>query len=442
MSQTILIEPDAQLQKIFNLNLNTYAATDVVLRDNAQDTIALLSILPSIDLIITSSQVQDEKTAVLIHQYLKENNLDIPMIVTGDCRELVGDVLVLKSPISWEVLVKHAAKTLGVEREEIQREAEQKYVPIATHYFYDIDHTPCDVFIRIKKGDHSYQFVKRLHAQDSFTPQDIQKYEKQGLQAFYVTKDFQQYFVTFVTNNLIQQLEKKELDLNKRIELNANAYEIVKDQINFVGIDESTAQLADSCIESMVTSIQQAPALATLLKKLFSNKISYAYQHAHLVCVIGDFILSKQKWYDKKHLETFAVASFFADITLKSPKQIQINTSAELAASDLDDGQRQAVINHAFDAAELIQDYPKSDHHIENLILHHHGSEDGSGFPKEPSEEINPLAKVFIVADAFVKMMLSPDAPKNKKDILAILYAQYTAASYQKIIKVLENKID
>lgn len=39
MSQTILIEPDEGLKKIFTLNLTTYALTYVVDRTNAKDTI-------------------------------------------------------------------------------------------------------------------------------------------------------------------------------------------------------------------------------------------------------------------------------------------------------------------------------------------------------------------------------------------------------------------
>ncbi|MEX1099208.1 MAG: hypothetical protein WEB87_02210, partial [Bacteriovoracaceae bacterium] len=298
MSQTILIEPNDKLKKIFTINLNTYAATDVVDRENAEDTIALLEILPTISLIVTKAEVDSEKTAIKIHHFLKEKNLDIPMIILGECKELTGDVLTLKEPIGWEVLIKHAADILGVKEEEVKEKIQPAFIPIRSYFFYDIDHTPCDVFIRIKKSDNSYQFVKRLHAQDGFTIDDIKKYETQGLKHFFIPKDFQQYFVTFVTNNIIQELERDDLDLGKRLATNSNAYEIVKDRIESVGLDDTINQLADSCIDSMIKAVKDAPSLAGLLKQLFSNKISYAYQHAHLVCVMGDFILSKQTWYE------------------------------------------------------------------------------------------------------------------------------------------------
>ena len=442
MSQTILIEPNDKLKKVYSINLNTYAATDVVDRRNAEDTIELLSILPSINLIISRAQVGEEKTALRIRNFLKERNMDIPMIVLGECKELAGSVLSLKEPISHQVLVEHAAQTLGIKEQELKQKVLPAFIPLQAYYFYEIAHTPCDVYIRIYKGESGYQFVKRLHAQDSFTQEDIAKYEKQGLTHFYIPKDFQQYFVNFVTNNIIQQLEKEDLDFGERLETNSAAYEIVREQIAQVGLDESLGQLAQSCIQSMVTSIKHSPTLSSLLKKLFSNKIGYAYQHAHLVCVVGDFILSKQTWYESKHLELFTIVSFFSDITLKSQEQIRVNTMEELEQSKLSDEQKQSVLGHAKDASEIIMEYPGHTAAIQEIIQQHQGKEDGHGFAQNPSDELHPIAKVFIVADAFVKTMLDPKMPKNKKDILAILYAQYTNPSYQKIIRVLEQKID
>ena len=442
MSQTILIEPSEKLKKIYSLNLNTYASTDVVDRENAEDAIALLSILPSISLIVVRAKVGEENTAVAIHNFLAQRQLDIPVIVLGDCKELEGQTLVLKDPVNWENLIKHAAQALGVEEKEAQKKVQPAFVPVEINYFYEIGHTPCDVYIRIKKNDGNYQFVKRLHAQDSFNAEDIQKYEQQGLTHFYLTKDFQQYFVNFLTNSIIKELERADLELGARLATNSNAYQIVQERIAEVGLDDAVSQLADSCIESMVKSIQESPTLATLLKKLFSNKISYAYQHAHLVCVVGDFILSKQKWYEKKHLDLFTLVSFFGDITLKTPKQIRINTMIEVEASGLSDEHKQAVLGHAADAAEIIMEYPSSTPTIQEIIRQHHGCRDGHGFSASPDDDLHPMAKVFIVADAFVKIMLDPEMPKNKKEILSILYAQYTNPSYEKIIKVLEQKID
>jgi HD-GYP domain-containing protein (c-di-GMP phosphodiesterase class II) len=442
MSQTILIEDNEDFKKLYSLNLTTYAGTDVVDRADANDAIALLKILPSINLIITKPKIGSEYTAIDLWKYIEKYQLDIPMIILGECKELSDKVLTLKSPIDWEILIQHAKKLLGVSDEDVQKKIVPDYVPVESKYFYEINHSPCDIFIRIKKSNAEFDYVKRIHAQDSFEVQDIKKYEDQGLKEFYVEKDYQQYFVNFVTTKLIQKLESQDLGIEDRLNINSAAYDMVKDHIQTAGIDENIAELANSSINSMIFAIKENPKLGDLLKMLLSTRISYAYQHAHLVCVIGNFIMSKQKWYEEKHLDIFSMSAFFSDITLKSVTQMRVNTEHDLDNSGLSEIEKNEVVNHAIDAATLISGTEFYSEYLFLVIKQHQGSIDGTGFPTEPSEEIHPIAKCFLIADAFVKIMLDPKGPKNKKDILSILYAQYTNASYQKIIKVLENKIE
>jgi response regulator RpfG family c-di-GMP phosphodiesterase len=441
MSQTILIESNDDLKNLFSLNLSTYTGTDVVLRTNAKDAIELLRILPSISLIITNAKVESESTAIELYQFLKSADMDIPMIVLGECKEISHDVLCLKEPISWEFLVKQASQSLGITNEQLREKIKPNFVPISINYFFEIDHTPCDVYIRIKKSQGDYQFVKRIHEQDSFTPEDMDKYVKQGLKNFYIGNDYLQYFVTFVTNCIISRLEG-ELPFAERLATNASAYEIVREHIQKVGLSDEISELAEVNIQSMITAIQKTPKLSNLLKLLFTSKISYAYQKSHLVCVIGNFIMSKQSWYAQLHLETLTYLSFFSDITLRSSKQLRVNSNEELEAAELTSEEKKQILTHPKDASLLLQEFSKTNEDIELTVLQHQGQMDGIGFPDQPSDECNPIAKIFIISDAFVKTMLDPKAPKNKKEILTLLYLQFTSPSYQKIIKVLEQKIE
>ena len=442
MSQTILIQNNKDLRNLYAINLNTYVGTDVIERVNAEDAINLLEILPSINLIITDAMVENEASAITLYDYLQSKNLEIPLIVLGECQKLNDKALILSENSPWELLVKVAGKTLGVTLEDISKKIKPDYAPVQIYYFYEIQETPCDVYIRIQKSPTDVQFVKRLHSQDQFDHDDIAKYEQQGLKFFYVERDYQQYFVTFVTNQLLKKLEDQNITLVDRIHTTANSFDVAGDYIRNFGLDENIIELADASIQSMVESVNQSPKLANLLKLLLSSKISYAYQHAHLVTVIGDFILSKQKWYDKKLLNIFTFVAFFSDITLKSVDQIRVNSQDDLNQSKLDEEEKEEVTYHAIEAANLIKSHPSFSETIGQIVTQHQGSMDGIGFPAEPEKNLHPASKVFIVADAFVKIMLDPNGPRNKKDILTILYAQFSDKSFQEFIKVLEQKID
>jgi HD-GYP domain-containing protein (c-di-GMP phosphodiesterase class II) len=440
MSQTILIETNEDLKKIFSLNLNTFVGTDVILRQNANDALELLRILPQVDLIITKASISGDETAVKIHTFLKNEGLKTALIILGDCPALSSEILCLPEPVSWEILVKQAAYHLGVTLQEVVTKIRPDYLPVPLYYFHDIQKTPCDVYIRIKKGPSEYQYIKRINSKDVFEKSDIQKYEDQGLKEFYISKDYIQYFTTFVTSHLVEKLEREGLSLEERILTTANAHEIVRDSIAQFGLDQAAIELSDASINSMISSVKNSPEIAKLLKFLFSNRVSFAYQHCHLLALMCHYVLSKQNWYKQEHLQILSFVSFFSDVTLKSHQQMQISSMRELAESSLSDEEKTQVINHAADAAKILEGHPEANDYIYTVLLQSHGRIDGMGFEENPSEDLHPLSKIFIISDCFVKTLMNPALPTKKEDILPLLYARFTNPTYQKIIKALEQK--
>ncbi len=440
MSQTILIETNEDLKKIFSLNLHTFVGTDVIHRKNAEDAMELLRILPQVALIITKCKVGNEETAVKLHQFLRNEGLKSELIVIGECPSLADEILCLQEPVSWEILIKQAASYLGVTLQDSTNKVKPDYFPVPVYYFYDIQKTPCDVYIRIKKGPNEYQYVKRIHSKDIFDKNDILKYESQGLKEFFIPKDYIQYFTTFVTNNLVEKLERDDLTLEDRILTTANAHEIVREKIQQMGLDQAAVDLSDASINSMVQSVKNSPEVTNLLKFVFSNKVSYAYQHSHLLALMCHYVLSKQSWYKQEHLEILSFVSFFSDVTLKSQMQMQISSLKELTESNLTDEEIRQVMNHASEAVMILDQHPEANEYIKTVLLQSHGKLDGIGFEENPGEDLHPLSKVFIIADCFVKTLLNPALPSSKKEILPLLRTRFTNPSYQKIIKALEQK--
>lgn len=441
MSQTILVEDNQTFEKLFSINLKTFTNTEVIHRKDSQDVIELLSILPSFDLIITRAKVGEDYTAINIINYLKQNEIEIDLIIIGDCPEYKEDYLTLRADVKWEELIETASSLLGVNYEEVKKTIKADYIPVDIDYFYEITESPCDVHIRIKKNG-TYDYVKRLYSSDTFDKNDIDNYKSNNISKFYIHKDNQQIFTTYVTNKIIQSLENESLPLESRLESNSVAFNIIKEKVNLVGLDEGTAELATASIKSMIKSIDQAPILSDLLKMLLSNKTSYAYQKAHFLCLIGDFILSKQSWYTKKHLEIFAFCAFFSDITLKTREQMSILEMSELENSNLSQEEKEEVLNHAKKAAEVSSEHPDYTSYINIILNQHHGSMNGIGFFEDHEEELHPISKVFIISDYFVTTILDVNKPKNKAVIIEMLKERFVEESYLKVIKVLGQKID
>ena len=140
------------------------------------------------------------------------------------------------------------------------------------------------------------------------------------------------------------------------------------------------------------------------------------------------------------HLHILSFVSFFADATLKTTSQMRISSESELINSGLTEDEKEQVRFHARDAVNLLNLHPEATDYIKTVLLQSHGTLDGVGFAQDPSEELHPLSKVFIIADQFVKILLNPEYPTAKKEILAMMQKKYSGKSYQKIMKALEQK--
>ena len=248
MSQTILLEPDENINQVLNLNLQTYIGTDVIQRDSAKDVIELLSILPTIDLIITKDSVESDETARQIYEYIQKNNLNIPMVILGNSIDNLPGVTIFPYPIKWEQVVQEAGQLLGISPEKIKFNVAPQYVAVPIVYFYGIKKSPCDIFIKIKKGANSFQYVKRLKENDNFEKNDIDRYKGQGLINFYIPYDYQQYFTTYVTNKIVESLQD-ETDINKKLTTSSNAFDVIQTHMDKFGITNDIVELASSNIK-------------------------------------------------------------------------------------------------------------------------------------------------------------------------------------------------
>lgn len=442
--QTIIVEEDNAIRDILQLNLEAFAGTDVISRLSSEEVIKVLTILPSVDLIVMRAKVGSDEVAKNIRDFLDQENLDIPCIIIGDVdpEKYPGHRII---PIyeDWEDVVTAAFQLLGISSEAIERKVKPKFIPIDIRFFFEITEPPCDVYVRIRQNnqDYEYQFVKLIHSKDEFDHSLIEKYEHQGLTDFYIEQDYHQYFVTAVTNNLMKRLTTDNISLDQKIIHNDNAYRIIMDKVDNMGLDDESIELAHACIKSMKNSIKESEKLSDMLDRLFSNRISYAYQKAHLTFIIATAILRQIEGHSKEDINTISYACFFADITLKSQKQLGILNYQNFLTSDLDLAQKSIVEFHARKISKVLEESGLFSDFVIQVVKEHHGSKNGVGFPKNFPRTLHYLSYLFIVADYFVSTLLHPRKPSTKSKIIEIISTELNSKQFKPYLEALKGKL-
>lgn len=443
MAQVILIEDNKTLNDLISVNLTTYLGVDLIQRANAQEAINLLSILPNVDLIITTLKVLDEPTAEILGHYIHSNKLETGLIVLGSDQKSKNDFTInIANPKDWEQVVHATAKVLGISENVLAQRAIPDYIAVPVRYFLNLDNCNCDVFIRIKKTPTEYQYIKRIHNGDTFSKESIKRYLEQGLENFHIAKESYKDFAIFLSNRLVTKIDSPDLEMTQKIQLMGESYEIAIKEISKLGFNSETIQLTESIIENMVKNFEKSPEMSNLLHKVINSQTGLLFQRCHMTSVVASEMVKNLKINDPEAYEKIAYASFFHDIMLADREELaKINSFDELEKANLNEEDWDMVFNHALEASVLIRKHPEAPAGADEIIKNHHGTSNGKGF-SNAIDKLPDLSKIFIIAHHFVlELIRFKEMGGEPKPVTEELYKRYPSPEVAIIIKALERTL-
>jgi hypothetical protein len=417
MAQVILMHENKTLRDLLALNLQTFAGAEVIVRENAIEAMALLDILPQIQLIVSSKQIGKEETIKELALYLRDRQMSTPLIVMGKMDPaLAPEAVVIEDPMNWEMALSKVSTLLGVTIESLSKKVRPDYIAIDALYFYEIDHTPCDVYIKIKKSVGEFHYVKRLHAGDNFNGETIERYLEGGLKQFHIPKETHTDFVTYVSNILVAKLERDDLPIEMQITATAAGFSLAHQEISRLGLSSSTIQLAEAVIGSMIKTIERSPEVGPLLTRILNGTNKYVYQLSHMTSALALEILKAKKIDTEINREKMVYASFFCDLALIDRDDwCRINTFQELDQAGLKEGQWEKVFGHALDGAIFVRKYRELPLGVDTIIKEHHGATHGKGFSVTSFSDIDPLSRIYFICEQVARSLLKYSEAREQK---------------------------
>lgn len=315
---------------------------------------------------------------------------------------------------------------------------------IPVDFFLNINSTSlgCDVYIRIKKNENDFQFVKRLHSNDQFSREDIEKYRRSGLKEFFITKSHFPDFVNYVTDQLVQKLASNELKGVERLKLSVEVFEVTKERIKMLGVDDYTKSLVDESINSMLKSLSEKNSLASLFQMVKSHQLSYAYTHSYLIALLLHKVIESFDWKSPMIKERLNYVAYFHDISLTNDHHMMVESSDDLKSLSLAHSDEDLVAKHALKSAEILDQFEELPAGISTIVKEHHGAKNGIGFPNELSISLSPLSMVFIVVEDFVNKFLTISHDPTLEDLHKIfdqLREKYKKSTYKEAFLALES---
>lgn len=443
MAQVLIIESNQNLRTILKLNLMKTLGLAVVEKNSALEAISLLEVLPTIDIIITRDNIANESSALDITKYLTSKDLLTPVVVMGKNETPYPHVCVVDISSSWKTTIEMTARVLGMLPSWDENLIMQDFVSIPVSYFLNIHNISigCDVYVRVKKDEGQFQYIKRLHSQDYFQRSDIEKYVASGLTDFFITKECFPRFVNFVTDKLVTQLDQASLSGKERLQLTAESFAITLDRIHSIGIDEATAEIVQESIKSMRSSLKEGSALSDFIQMLQTNQLSYSYAHSYFSCMLLHSIVGQFPWNSHQVKDKLTYLAYFHDMSLAEDHLIRINSLKDFNAYEFKRGERDRVIIHALVSSQIVDRFAEVPLGVSVLIKEHHGIKSGVGFSDSLNATISPISMMFMVVEHFVDEFLKLQGTATKEqlqNIFADMKMIYDKSTYAQTLAALE----
>jgi HD-GYP domain-containing protein (c-di-GMP phosphodiesterase class II) len=442
----LLVEPNDSIRDLIQKNLEREFGSEVFSFKETTDAVSSLDSPRSYDLFIVRNATEEtiekpkEMIAAIFLNIIYDKQLKTPLVVIGEFEHTFKKYALISDRLRIEELNRLVLKALNLKKEDFSHLKLPDYIPYSISYFYLMTLCPCDVFIKLtkKSGD---EYVKRLHFGESFTKDDLSKYEELGLKEFFILKEERELFMNGL---LVQSLKnlRSALGSERVIEATGDSFSISTDLIKSLGINANSVVMVDQTLQQMKNQITKNDKLGQLLRKLLDDQLSYAYRRSFMICLFSYTLFPKMEWGSQEQqtilLEKITMVSFFHDIYLEEERLLKIMDNEAMKKANLTPLEKDLVINHANKAALLIQSYPKLPQGVDLIIKQHHGVSNGVGFPEFLTAGISPMAIFFVVIEDFVTQLLEQKDTASIPNIMINLKAKYQLPTYRKVVTEIE----
>ncbi len=438
----IFAEPDKDLLEMYNLHIEAQLNTEAITFTTGDDVINFLEKCSEVNLIIYETKMINGD-AQNIFNYMRENALDIPVIFLGDSsvKEFYKSnpeidkspqrkqFIYLKHAVSTKELIKTIKKNCSGIKEEQQ--LHDNFSRIRLIHFLRFNNVNCDIYIKISKN----KFIKVFNRDDMYTQKDIQKYLHKRCQYFYVQKEDFANFSKYYASTIINTLNNKKVDrpLIENAVISAN--KLIQQQLNDIGLSPQLIQLTNKSIQATISIIKKDTKLFELLES-FEKHGDYLYEHGLMISYVACSMAAKLTWGTFATLNKLTLASFFHDITLKDEKLAKVRDLLSADFAELPTRDINAIKKHPTASNNIVQQFKNIPPDVDKIILEHHESQFGKGFPRGlMAKNISQLSVIFIIAEDFVERIYDQEISIELRDkIIEEFEERYTEPNFKKML--------
>ncbi|MBT3586278.1 MAG: ankyrin repeat domain-containing protein [Halobacteriovoraceae bacterium] len=439
MAKILVLDDRPQNLMTLNVNIKVYLNADTALARKREDCEIYFKDLGEWDLIIARGNSDSFSFARDLALALKTQELDTTVIWLGEPKQARKEDIGLKENASIKEILGHTSKLLHITPQQMAELELGEYFAFKIQILTQLLYCPTNVYLK-QKDD--YRLI--LKAEEVPNKSELKNFIE-GHSEFFVKSNDRLLFTNSFSEQFLfikKAIESTDTDVDAKLKILDNTLNFFAEEFQREGIDNEVADLATSCVNSLLDISKNFSSFGEVEKKLLSEEYSQRLLYAQIIIFISLHSAKLLDWILEEPESTLATAAFFHDLLLFSDEEAVIRSNGEL--DNLNDNMPlvERVKGHAGAMANLVNKSKKFGPQASQLIREHHGSPKGEGFGSGwDNQKIGNISKIFLIAEEWANLILKPQKDELKFDKsfnINLLISQFEGPEYLEIINTLE----
>ncbi|MBT3982733.1 MAG: response regulator [Bacteriovoracaceae bacterium] len=362
------------------------------------------------DLIICD-QNMPEKNGNEVFQYINNNSINLPFVL-ATTEEWEHVPYFTTNPLFFQIQKPQIAegitkliKKLKDEPSDVRVEEGDlvvEFSPVPIEIIYKMGALPVDIYLKIRDG----KFLKVIRAGDILSGGHLVRYRSKNVHDVYIencdirllTGAMEKIFANFFNRE-----KKGALKPDNIIAFQ----ETLVEGFSLFPEDPLFHRYVTEFNKLMLEVATKYEGVEDILMQLMGDKRSYICKHASVSQYIGVFLARKMTWDSELSLVKVSMALLFQNISL-----IQMDLNDEIKIFDIqqntaDKRTVKRYREHSLKSAQMIGNLTKMPIDLDTLILEHHETPLGEGFPTgKDFAYISPLGAIVILSGVVAEYLL------------------------------------
>jgi putative nucleotidyltransferase with HDIG domain len=261
-----------------------------------------------------------------------------------------------------------------------------------------------DVFIRLGRS----KYLKILRAGEAFDKNVLHRYKEKGVEYLYFSNHDRSRYVRFCDSMLERIVTESSVKVSTKVNLAQNLIEKHVEDFYLRDLKKPVLLQSKSILEKLCLLIENEKGLGDYLRTYRELDVT-SYSHDFLVSLFSCSIVYNLGWKSNVTQETVGLGALFHDIgKAKLPKEIASKWSFEMTGEEY-----KLYQQHGIFGAEIVQSEKLINNTTMQIIMYHHETLNGMGFPQGLKNEKLPISAQIVgfsnyFADYIVAKGLNP----------------------------------